>query len=425
MAIPRSLGNDLFRYRRRKKRSLDGSVPGLAQSRFHKSRRYISVTPYVPRRGGYHHDIYNWGIPRDYHPSLNAPAIDWTEYDEYTPVDIRHISRPDNPKLPHELDDAAPAMPIPTSLPEDDLAHEEEFLMAMGQRDEIEQGALEESRFNINEPDGIEPFPVELQLPVEERSIEDLPSLDVLKDAFLQLSETLPEDHPDLVNVRTAMHKVLNHQISLSETNDADTSDPYNMDAGVMVDPIEHDPFQEAEQFFNKQMELFEKSFDESPMESFGIHSPVQFEGESIESAIMSDEPLPDEFLMEEQTLEQRLCEPDPFDVPAPGFAEQDMMPDNMVDDMNTPGPGPEFAIFDIDPAIDEINQAIDEVTQQAMPEEMEPDPFEQQQDPYMTGFDQMQYMVNPFGMPGPYGPMGPGPMGPMPGQMPGPMPGP
>ena len=34
-------------------------------------------------------------------------------------------------------------------------------------------------------------------------------------------------------------------------------------------------------------------------------------------------------------------------------------------------------------------------------------------------GFDQMQYMANPFGIPGPYGPMGPDPMGPMPGQMP------
>jgi len=425
MAIPRSLGNDLFRYRRRKKRSLDGSVPGLAQERFHKSRRYICGTPYVPRRGGYHHDIYNWGIPRDYYPNLNAPAIDWTEYDDYDPLEIHHISRPNNPKLPHGLDDADLAMPETTFLPEDDLAHEEQFLMAMGQRDEIEQGSLEEPRFNINEPDGIEPFPVEPQLPVGERSIEDLPSLDVLKDAFSALVDVLPEDHPDLVNVRTAMHKVLNHQISLSETNDADTSDPYFMGAEAMVDPFEHDPLQEAEQFFNKQMELLEKSFDESPMEPVGIRTPVPFEGEPLESVIMPDESLPDEFFMEEQTLEQRLCEPDLFDALPPGFVEQDMMPDNMVDDMNTPGPGPEFAVFDIDPGIDEINQAIDEVTQQAMPQEIEPDPFEQQQDPYMTGFDQMQYMANPFGMPGPYGPMGPGPMGPMPGQMPGPMPGP
>jgi len=49
----------------------------------------------------------------------------------------------------------------------------------------------------------------------------------------------------------------------------------------------------------------------------------------------------------------------------------------------------------------------------------MEPDPFDQQQDSYMMGFDQMQYTANPFGIPGPYGPMGPDPMGPMPGQMP------
>lgn len=127
---------------------------------------------------------------------------------------------------------------------------------------------------------------------------------------------------------------------------------------------------------------------------------------------------------MEEQTLEQIVQEENPFENAAPGFTEQDMMPDEMLPDMDLPGAMPDPAGYDAGLIADEINQAIDEVTQQAMPEEMEPDPFQPESDPYMMGqnmFDQMQYMADPFAMPDPYGPMGPGPTGPMPGPMPGP----
>jgi len=81
MAIPHSLGGELFRYRRRKRASLDGSVPGLPQEHFHKSRRPVSGTPYVPKQRGYHHDLYNWGLPGEYHPNVNAPSVQMDEYD--------------------------------------------------------------------------------------------------------------------------------------------------------------------------------------------------------------------------------------------------------------------------------------------------------------------------------------------------------
>lgn len=412
MALPRSLGKDLFKYRRRKRASLDGSVPGLAQSRFHKSRRYVSGMPYVPRRAGYQHDIYNWGTPGEYHPSLNAPAVDWTEYDQYEPLGMHHISGPNNPRLPHDLDDNSREMPIPTSLPEDDLALTEQFLMVMGRRDEIEQGSLEGPRFNINETDLSEPIPFESPLPVEERSIDELPSLEDLKDAFVQLSEVLPEDHPDLVNVRTAMRRVRDHQISLSEMNDMETDALSFYPMGVESDPLNHDPLQEAEQFFNRQMELLGRSFDEPEMGSAGIQTPDLFEGGSLESGILPDETLPDEFFMEEQTLEQMVCDQDPFDAPAPGFMEQDVMPDELLPEMGMPGVMPDPMGYDASMIADEINHAIDEVSQQPL-QEMEPDPFQPEYAPYMTGqnmLGQMQYMANPFGMPGPYGSMGPMP---------------
>jgi hypothetical protein len=287
--------------------------------------------------------------------------------------------------------------------------------MAMGKRNEIEQVGLEDPTFNINNTnsklmdDGGEmgqndleglrfninenipeaPAMNATQLPVDLRSIDDLPDLEVLKEAFVQLCDALPEDHPDFINVRTAMRKVRDHKIALSEQEEADMS-------GIQPDPRE-----EAEQFFNQQMQIFERPFD----------------GDTLEPEIMPDETLPDETFMEEQTLEQIVQE----ESTVPAFMEQDMISGETAQDMSTSGAVPHLTAYDIDPAIDEINQAIDQVAGQPMPEELEPDPFQPQYDPFMAP-DYMfnsQYMPD-YMMPGPmpYGPMGPGPMGPMPGPM-------
>jgi hypothetical protein len=203
--------------------------------------------------------------------------------------------------------------------------------------------------------------------------------------------------------------------------NEADAVDVYPTGADIESDPLQLDPFQEAEQIFNKQMEFLERSFDDQAIGPVGIQTTDSIESEVVESDVMPDEAMPDESFMEEQTLEQ-IVQEDPFIAPAPEFAEQDMMPSEMMDDMSMPSDISGSTVFDIDPAIDEIHQAMDEVTQQATPREEEPDPFHSLHNPYMMDqFDQMQYMVDPFAMPDPYGPMGPGPMGRMPGPMPGP----
>jgi len=401
MAIPPSLRNELFKYRRRKK---VGSVPGIPHERFHKSRRHVSGMPHIPRRAGYHHDIYNWGTPREYHSNLNAPAVDWTDYDQYDPSGMHHISRPVNPRSLLNLNDNSQETSVTSPLPEDDLAHTEQFLMAMGSRDDIEQAPPEGPRFNINEPAA--PLPIESQPPVEDRTIDELPSLEDLKDAFVQLSEALPEDHPDLVNIRTAMRRVRDHQIS--EMNDSETNAQslYSIDAET--DPLEFDPLQEAEQFFNRQMELLEKSFDAPETGMPEIPTPDLLAGGGLESVIEPNDVLPDEHLRAAQALEQIVQADNPFDIPVPGLTEQDMMPDANMSNLM-----PELEVFDIDPGIAQINQAMDEVSQQPM-QEIEPDPIQPEDDPYMIGL-QMQYMPDPYAIPSPYGPMGP-PPGPLPG---------
>ncbi|MFC1792884.1 hypothetical protein ACFL3Q_04785 [Planctomycetota bacterium] len=423
MSMLRPMRDELSKYRRRKRRSMDGSIPGAPYVGYRKSRRYVSGLSYVPRGPGQHHDLYNWGVPREYHPNLNAPSVDWTEYDLYEPVGIGHVPTHNNPRPLRGFKDSNQEIPkLPPSS--DDLPLTEQFLMAMGKRNQIEQGVLDEPTFNIHEntleaPElDLFPFPAVL------RSIDELPDLEDLKEAFGCLFGVLPDDHPDLVNVRTAMRRVRDHKIALSEMNETDAVDFYPTGTEIDNNPFQTDPFQEAEQFFNKQMEFLEKSFDDQAIEPEGIQAAGLFEGGILESEVMPDETMPEESFMEEQTLEQIVNEQEPFDTPAPGFMEQDMMPDEMLSDMGMPGIVPEPFGYGAATIADEINQAIDELSQQPMPEEMEPDPFQPQFDPYMMGqnmLDQMQYMANPFAIPDPYGPMGLGPMGPMPGPMPGP----
>ena len=79
----RALNAELSKYRKRKKISLDGSVPGAPYASFSRSRKHVSGMPSLPTRPSYHHDIYMSSTPQAYHPSLNAPAIQETEYDAY------------------------------------------------------------------------------------------------------------------------------------------------------------------------------------------------------------------------------------------------------------------------------------------------------------------------------------------------------
>lgn len=99
--------------------------------------------------------------PRDYHPSLNAPAVQADEYDPYEPLGVHHIPRPNNPRLPHGLNNSDQEMPIPISLPEDDSTQTEQFLTSMGKMDEIEQVVPEGPFLNINEQNLSKSTPIE------------------------------------------------------------------------------------------------------------------------------------------------------------------------------------------------------------------------------------------------------------------------
>ena len=274
----------------------------------------------------------------------------------------------------------------------------------------------------------------------DELEVRPLPGLSDITDVLNQLETVLPEDHPDIINLINAADTLTGGQFS-AVRQAPQVPEPLS----VVEDPYAIDPHEEAEQFFNQQMQILDKSFDLPVSEPTEIEAPDRFEDQTIESEMIPietqaqdmleyqaidpemafEDSLPHEPLMEQETLEGIVQQEDPFAVAVPGFSEQDVMPNEMLPDMGMHGAMAEPVGYDANMAADEINQAIDHVTGQAMPQEMEtePDPFQPQYDPFMAA----EYMFDPRYIPGymvpgsmPFGPdMGPGPMGPMP--MPGP----
>jgi len=427
MSMLRPMRDELFKYGKRKRRSIDGTMPGVPYASYRKSRRYVSGLPYMQKGPSHHHDLYNCGIPREYHPNLNAPAAQSEEYLPNENWDSHMISHSTDPKLFRPFPDLPPA--------EENITYEKSktksdfFLKVM----EVMYRPFEEGQeipsladiwrehFGADEHDMSD-----LYMPNSEMTIETVAEStpdDVARNfidiagALGHLQTVFPEDHPDIMNLRTALHDILDDPEAMSKLESiVGDVRPSKLGTG---DPYAIDTFEEAEQLFEQQMQSIESAFDEPMFEPAEPYAADMFD----EQPEMMFEQLPEEAFPEAEGLEQIVEQEHVFGAPAPAFMEQNLMPDEMMADMGMPGAMPESTGYDAGSIADEINQAINEVCQQPLQEE-EPDPFQPLYDPYMMGqnvFDQMQYMANPFAMPDPYGPMGLGPMGPMPGPIPGP----
>ena len=458
MSMLRPMRDGLFKYLKRKKVSLDGSVPGVPYTNYSRSRKYVSGMPYRPGSPGYHHDSYMGAMPQEYHPSLNAPAVRETEYDPYEPSEMFFTPRPGNPGLPHDFDNKNHhETPLPFSLPADDLTQTELLRMTMGEREEsaVEDESLDHYPGVTEIADALAKLsPVlpadhhdlinlrtamrdllgfqELWPEIEESGIgsgvpfetEEL-TPEVVGRKFFDitgalgcLQEVLPPEHPDIINLRAAMHNILDNPETMSMLESL-AGDDITSKLGE-GNPYEIDMFGEPEPMFGEP-QPFEEQFSELEMISAEVQSQDMFENQDMQPEMTFGEPQPDGPFVEEHTLEEIVQQQGPFAVPAPEFMEQDMMPDEILPDMGMPGVMREAVGYDVGMVADEINQAIDQVMEQPMPQEVEPDPFQPQYDPFMAP----EYMFNPQYIPGymmggpmPFGPaMGPsGPMGPMPG---------
>ena len=434
MSMLRPMRDELFKYLKRKKRAIDGSVAGVRYNSYRKSRRHVSGLPYVPRGSSHHHDLYNWGLPREYHPRLNSPSVDWTGYNSHESSQISFARTPPIRTGPsHNFNRNASEMAGMLSIPSDDLALDELRSMMRGISSRPQERPIEMSADEFAFVNGEVRTNLDLR---DDLNVRPLPDLSDITDTLGQLEKVLPQDHSDIINLTNAADKLTGGQFSadrqasqtpepLSVAADSYAIDPHEeaeqffkqqmqiLDKSFKLgtgDPYAIDPFEETEQLFDQQMQALESAFDEPMLEPVEPQLPEMFEEETG----MMFEQQPDEAFMEADSLEQIVEQEALFETPAPEFFEQEMM----QADMDMPGIMSEPASYDADMAADEINQAIDQVIEQPLPQETEPDPFQPQYDPYMMGqnmLDQMQYMADPFAMPGPCGPMGPVP-GPMPG---------
>jgi len=215
----------------------------------------------------------------------------------------------------------------------------------------------------------------------------------------------LPEDHPDILRLQTAIEMVSYHGVTADAAEPQ--TDPSYAAVAAMDSIQEHDPFDQQEAALEHHMHALEDmmaapEFGPDPLLSTEMPAEPAM---GLEATL--DEPAPAEGYGEDSMLEQLVEQEDTFSVTAPALTA-DMMPEAMGPHVGAPGVA-EHVGFEAMTPEDEINQAMDAVVAQPLQEmEPEPDPFAAAQQIFE---EQMQYMHNPFMMPG---------MGPMPGPAPG-----
>jgi hypothetical protein len=416
MSSLQPLRDELFRHRKHKQRSLDGSVPGLPYVHY----RQLTTPPLGSARpqsqGGYQDDLYNGGMPREYHPNLNAPAV---QADGYM-ADADEESHWVGPSRQER-----PFRPIPERMPveprfdyEESKAVNEFLLTAMevlyrqsAEGEEVSTladlwqehsakaaGLSLGPAMDTSQPAGVDPS--------FENGSKRFPSFADLALALHHLRTVLPEDHPDIIRLQAAAHEMLQHLELLPQPEDFGVS-PTASRLGT-GNPYEVGPIgpQEQGMVSHPEHRLSEpQDVSSVPQTLDDLLTAPEFDVDILPATEMMRGPTsgldailgPVDGYPELGTLDH-IMEQDLFGTLPMEALEEAMGPDlGMYDSLpqDMYGMTPE----------QEINQAIDQAAGRMAPE------F----DPYMMAqqiFDQqMQFMANPFLMPG---------MGPMPGPAPG-----
>jgi hypothetical protein len=202
-------------------------------------------------------------MPREYRPRINSPNIGWNEYDSH---ESSHISFSRTPPIRTEpsqnFNRNTSGIGMSTILT-DDLAMDELWSMARGissrpQERPISMSADEfafvnsEVRTNLNLRDDL--------------NVRPLPGLSDITDTLNQLEKVLPKDHPDIINLTNAADKLTDGQFS-ADRQALQAHEPLS----AVEDSYASDPHKEAEQFFNQQMQILDKSFDPPVSEPIAI----------------------------------------------------------------------------------------------------------------------------------------------------------
>jgi hypothetical protein len=338
MSMLKLLKQELSKYRKRKLTQLNQSVqehfdPGLSQ--FHINSKPVDI-PYPQQ-------MYLQNPPKDYRPNIHLSAVDWGQYRIQSEGEPIHFSQAPQGRIGN-TNSNIPALLHPTV--NDDLTLTEQHLMNVGLRlrphEETIQMNLSEIlsltqgvRGNINSMDTEQP--------------QVIPNLEEMISALNILKDTLPSDHPDVVNLSNAVQIMSGQGI-------------FNPDKNVGIT--------QADPIASYQIEQQIQS-----MQDYG--QPLNPQAENVmPQETLSEKPFQDISPLE-QIVQQEFAA-----ISSPMNAE---MPDPMAA---------------VHATMNEINQAMEQAMQ--IPQPPQEDPFMQ----YGMLFNQqMQYMANPFMMQG-MGPM-------------------
>lgn len=327
MSMLRPMRNDLFKYRKRKSRSIDGSVAGAPYARYSRSRRPVSGLPHGSRRPGYHHDLYMWGSPREYRPSLNAPAVQSQEYLTNENWDSHMVRHSADPRLSRPL----PELPVAeeeTSYSEFKTASEF-FLRVM----EIQYKPLEEGQ---KIPTSVDiwgelfgPFEEDiLNAEIKAKAIPESTPEDVVREfidiagALDHLQTVFPPEHPDITSLKTALDDILDDPEARSKLESI-AGDLESSNLGT-DDPYANDPFEAAEQCPDEQMEVINKAFERPPMSLAADAGPG-------ENRALSGDYIFDESLIDQGGFEQVIGQEGLFDAEAPGIGQEEIMSEEFL----------------------------------------------------------------------------------------------
>lgn len=382
MSLLRPMQNELYKFRKRKKISIDGSVAGIPYSRYRRS-----IRPYSgPFRPG---SNYLRNTSQNYTPNINAPAVRQNQYDPEDDFDF-FVPRTHEPKL------FRPFPEIPQNHDEvfdyDKAKKANEILSEIMQQvyekgdvldfvegtgvplHKIDSNSDTEMHSDISLDDSIDNM---LNNNVNDQNLDNMvPDLGKIAETLWFLENKLPHDHPDIINLKEAMiqlgHRELNETEQSTEFQQAyDSKDDWQSNLGS-GDPYKNDNILE-----------FQASFAPSDTEQFDAMQTSEQAAEGNLEQMVQHEQMAYE---QADAMAVEFCEP-----------QQDSWAQAF--EMNG------LDVFDTNPAKDEINHAMQEASQMLQPE---PDPWLMPYDPF-NQMMQPQYMPDPFGMPGMMGPM-PGP---------------
>lgn len=327
---------------------MDGSVPGLAHESYHKSRRFVSGMPHGPSVGIPRMPLYNGGQRRDYHPNIHAPSAQSHVYPTGPDWESHYFVPSPQPKLfrpypeqepidrPFEYEQARQIDSFLLKSIQDAYLRQSEMIRELEQELSASDDQFDQDVFNAE------------VLPefIEDQSPEDLMYHFMnVSTALGHLIDVLPEEHPDIVNLRGAFRDIMDDPDALAKIDSLfGESKPSKLGEG---DPYAIDHMDEAEQVFDRQLQKMEIQFDTTPQsfeEVSGLEETVQLEYDQIvdtepripfeelmgeDSFSMAGQPSPLELevdVMGDQIAEENLGPAGPLDAPGSESLDQAMM---------------------------------------------------------------------------------------------------